>query len=155
MTLTAEPVQFQPTQAAVRSLLTNPGRILGPEELEHLCARIYSRPELWCPLIDHDGDSSAASLYQDPEVGVWVISWSPRGDSGTHGHPGSGAVLVAEGTIREERAVWDAGTLACDRHQGQSFRLCANEVHRVHNASAQRAVTIHCSSPPPEEGLGV
>ena len=91
-------------QHEVRALLTRVGDTLSPDELERLCQRIYIRGELWRPLLNLGKDRVCEALYLDSCVGVYLISWSPGDETQLHDHEGrSGAAVVAQGTIREER----------------------------------------------------
>ena len=136
-------------QHEVRALLTRVGDTLTPAELERLCQRIYIRGELWRPLLNLGEDHVCEVLYLDTCVGVYLISWSPGDDTGLHDHAGSsGGVVVAQGTIHEERPGRENADELIDRRAGSSFHFGDSEPHRIENASDLVAATIHCSSPP-------
>ena len=119
------------------------------EELERLAQRIVSHPELWRPLAGEGKERAYECLYLDDSVGIWVITWLPGNDTGMHDHDGcSSAVVVAEGTIREERPRWDGEDQIIDPTRGESFNIKPHELHRMHNVSTEPATTIHCYSPP-------
>ena len=135
-------------QHEVRALLTRLGDTLSAPELERLCQRIYIRGELWRPLLNLGKDRVCECLYLDSCVGVYLISWAPGDDTGTHDHKGSsGAVVVAQGTVlaEHERNEGIAGLRA-----GASFHFADSEPHCIANGGDLQAATIHCSSPPLE-----
>lgn len=136
-------------QHEVRALLTRLGDTLTPEELERLCQRVYIRGELWRPLLNLGRQQVCECLYLDTCVGVYLISWSPGDDTGLHDHVGnSGAVVVAQGTIREQRPGREDEVT--DLRAGASFHFNDAEPHRIENAGFLPGATIHCSSPPLE-----
>ena len=122
------------------------GDTLTPAELERLCQRVYIRGELWRPLLNLGKERVCESLYLDTCVGVHLISWSAGDSTETHDHEGSGAVVVAQGTIREERPGRDDSVL--ELRAGSSVHFADSEAHRIENPSTLQAATIHCSSPP-------
>ena len=126
------------------------GDMLAPDELERLCQRIYIRGELWRPLLDVDAERVCACLYLDTSVGVYLTTWCPGDDTGMHGHAATNAAMVvARGTIREERTTRDGGEVL-ERAAGASFQFQDSEPHRIQNASDRPAAMIHCFSPPVE-----
>jgi mannose-6-phosphate isomerase-like protein (cupin superfamily) len=146
---TAERIEPR-AQHEVRALLMRMGEMLAPDELERLSQRIYIRGELWRPLLNVNAERVCACLYRDTSVSVYLRTWCPDDDSGTHGHEGtSGAVVVAQGTIREERMT-DEGGEALELRAGSSFQFEDSEPHRIANANGLPAATIHCFSPPVE-----
>ncbi len=135
-------------QHEVRALLTRVGDTLTPAELERLCQRIYIRGELWRPLLNLGKERVCECLYLDTCVGVYLISWSPGDDTELHDHGSAGGVVVAKGTIREQRPGREDETL--ELRAGSSFCFSDSEAHRIQNTSELQAATIHCSSPPLE-----
>ena len=147
---TAERIEPR-AQHEVRALLTRVGDTLTPAELERLCQRVYIRGELWRPLLNLGKDRVCECLYLDTCVGVYLISWAPGDDTKLHDHEGrSGAAVVAQGTIREERPGPEGSGGPAELRAGASFHLEGFETHRIENASDLPAATIHCSSPPLE-----
>ena len=145
---TAERIEPR-AQHEVRALLTRMGDTLTPEELERLCQRVYIRGELWRPLLNLGKDRVCEALYLDTCVGVYLISWCPGDNTGIHDHEGSsGGVVVAQGTIREERPGRDDEVI--DMRAGTSFHFSESEPHSIANASDLPAATILCTSPPLE-----
>ena len=139
-------------QHEVRALLMRTGDRLGPNELERLSQRIYIRGELWRPLLEGStSDRVCACLYLDSSVGVYLASWCPGDGTDMHDHAGtSGAVVVAQGTIREERPGREDADEVIELRAGASFQFEDSDSHRIENASGLMAATIHCCSPPVE-----
>jgi predicted metal-dependent enzyme (double-stranded beta helix superfamily) len=124
-------------------------RLLAPDELEQLVQALVREPEVWQPLVREDGDRVHELLHLDDRVGVWVVTWMPGHDTRYHDHQRScGAVVVAEGTIREDRPRWGEDPRRIEPGAGESFSFDATEIHRMANLSGTRAVTIHAYSPP-------
>lgn len=138
-------------QHEVRALLMRMGEMLSPEELERLCQRIYIRGELWRPLLAGTDERVCACLYLDTSVGVYLASWSPGDSTEMHDHEGtSGAFVVAQGTICEERPGREGGDEVLEMRAGASDQFEDSDSHRIENASDLPAATIHCYSPPVE-----
>ena len=118
--------------------------------LRDVVDRIAAQPALWRPLVRLDaGQRHFAQLWRDDHVDVWVISWANGNDTGFHDHDvSSGAVAVVEGEIVEERLVLDGPPVAFHHRAGDVFDFDASHVHRMHQDSGTRAVSIHAYSPP-------
>ena len=119
-------------------------------ELRELVSRIAADPQRWQSLVRQDtGDRHFEQLYRDDHVDVWVISWANGNDTGFHDHDvSSGAVAVIEGEIVEERLVLSGPPVAFHHRAGDVFDFDASHVHRMHQDSGTRAVSIHAYSPP-------
>ena len=138
-------------QHEVRALLMRMGNTLSPAELERLCQRVYIRGELWRPLLAGPSDRVCACLYLDTSVGVYLASWAPGDGTPMHDHEGTdGAVVVAQGTICEERPGREGGDDVQQLRAGMSFQFEDIDTHRLLNNSDLPAATIHCYSPPVE-----
>jgi predicted metal-dependent enzyme (double-stranded beta helix superfamily) len=127
-----------------------PGRDLEPVELAELAESIAGQPDLWLPLVRHDPDQRRyESLYVDPHVGIWVISWMPGHDTGFHDHDvSSGGVAVASGMVAEERPRWGRSPERVEPGAGESIHFDNTEIHRMEHVGTEPAVTIHAYSPP-------
>jgi predicted metal-dependent enzyme (double-stranded beta helix superfamily) len=119
-------------------------------ELRELVSRIAADPRRWRSLVRQDtGERHFEQLYRDDHVDVWVISWANGNDTGFHDHDvSSGAVAVVEGEIVEERLVLSGPPVAFHHRAGDVFDFDASHVHRMHQDSGTRAVSIHAYSPP-------
>jgi mannose-6-phosphate isomerase-like protein (cupin superfamily) len=122
-------------------------------ELTALVRGIAADPAAWRPLVCHvEGERHCASYRVDAEIGIWVISWMPGQDTGWHDHAGSsGAVVVVEGEVIEERPAWAHGHRRVQAGAGQTFTFAELDVHRVVAIGDRPAVTIHAYAPPLQE----
>jgi predicted metal-dependent enzyme (double-stranded beta helix superfamily) len=120
------------------------------DELCDLVTEIANEPERWRTRVSHEsGDRHYEQLWRDDEVDVWVISWANGNDTGFHDHDvSSGAVAVVEGELVEERLVLGGPPVARHHRAGEVFDFDASHVHRMHQDSGTRAVSIHAYSPP-------
>ena len=119
-------------------------------ELRALVAGIAADERKWRPLVHHGtGDRHFEQLWRDDDVDVWVISWANGNDTGFHDHDvSSGAVAVVEGELVEERLVLGGPPVALHHGAGDVFDFDASHVHRMHQDSGARSVSIHAYSPP-------
>jgi hypothetical protein len=125
-------------------------RDLTERELRGAAARIALRPDIWSPLVHHDPDERTwQELYRDEYLGAWVICWMRGHDTGFHHHAGSaGAVIVASGTILEQRIGPLGSTVGNLYSRGAVFDFGPSVVHRVRHHGIAPATTIHVYSPP-------
>jgi Cysteine dioxygenase type I len=118
--------------------------------LRTLVARIATDPAAWRHLVRFSPDRRHfAQLLRNDHVDVWVISWMDGHDTGFHDHDLScGAVAVVEGELVEERLAI-GGVPSRRRYRiGQAFDFNASHVHRMHQDTGGRAVSIPAYSPP-------
>ena len=124
--------------------------VLERTELRELVADLAADPEPWAHLVRHD---PAQRVFQclrlDDEVEVWLICWMPGHDTGFHDHDlSSGAVVVAQGAVVEERLRL-GGPPEFQRYvPGDVFDFSPVDIHRVTHAGTTPATTIHAYSPP-------
>ena len=126
-------------------------RDLDRRELTDLVARIATDPEQWQGLVRRGTASERhfEQLWRDGHVDVWVITWTNGNDTGFHDHDLSrGAVAVVEGELIEERMVLSGEPIRFHHRAGDVFAFDASHVHRMHQDSGTRAVSIHAYSPP-------
>jgi cysteine dioxygenase type I len=127
------------------------GRDLEPSELRGAARWIAARPELWQGLVEHHPEQRIyRELLHDDHLAVWLICWLEGHDTGFHDHDGSaGAVVVAEGELREERLRIGAPPEARAFGPGDLFDFGPSDIHRVlHAGRGGPAVSVHAYSPP-------
>jgi len=124
--------------------------VLDRAELRALVARIAAEPASWRDLVRHGTpERHFEQLWRDDDVDVWVISWASGNDTGFHDHDvSSGAVAVVEGELIEERMVLSGEPIRFHHRAGEAFDFDASHVHRMHQDSGARSVSIHAYSPP-------
>jgi len=125
-------------------------RELSCEELRALAVSLGARPEEWADRVRHDPDERIfEQLYLDDNVGVWLICWSAGHDTGFHDHDvPSGAFVVVQGVLTEERLRFRAPPNSVVLEQGDSVAFDPTEIHRVLHTGDAPAVSIHTYSPP-------
>jgi mannose-6-phosphate isomerase-like protein (cupin superfamily) len=117
---------------------------------EHSWAGLVEyRPESrWTSLLDPAlaADVLDPSLHADLAVAqVWLLSWLPGQGTGLHDHGGSaGAFAVVRGTLTEHVGA-DAATVQLSGGRVRPFG--PHHVHRVRNAGAEPAVSVHVYAP--------
>jgi predicted metal-dependent enzyme (double-stranded beta helix superfamily) len=90
-----------------------------------------------------------AQLSRDDYVDIWVISWMNGHDTGFHDHDlSSGAVVVAQGAVVEERLRLGASPEVRRYVPGDIFDFSPVDIHRVTHAGTTPATTLHAYSPP-------
>lgn len=126
------------------------GRDLDRHELRSLVSSLAGQPELWRPRVHHDPRARTyEELIRDAHVGVWLNCWMDDHDTGYHDHDVSaGAVVVAEGQVREERLSIGGPPVTHTFEPGQVFDFAPSAIHRVTHAGDRPAVTINAYSPP-------
>jgi hypothetical protein len=125
-------------------------RDLSRDELRSVVASLATSSGLWRPLVRHSPEQrSFEELVRSEHLAVWLICWSEGHDTGFHDHDGSsGAVIVAEGRLREERLRVGGPPAANDYGPGQVFDFAGPDIHRVVHQGGPSAVSIHAYSPP-------
>ena len=126
------------------------GRDLSGPELQAFVSELADRPELWIHLVKHDSSQRLyEELLSDAHVTAWLICWMDDQDTGFHDHDvSSGAVAVVSGAVREQRLRIDGPPRDRGFAAGQTFHFSPADIHRVHHAGTDPAVTLHVYSPP-------
>lgn len=126
-----------------------PARNLDPVELEQLVNRLAGQPERWREHVSFaDGARHFASLYRDDYLDLWLICWTPEGDTGWHDHDlSSGAVRVIEGGLVEANPRIGGAAAVRPIRAGQSFAFGPEHIHRL-SGEQPRSVSLHAYSPP-------
>ena len=128
---------------------TLPARNLEPAELKRVVDELAADPEAWRQQTGApENGRQFASLYRDDHIDIWVITWTPSGDTGWHDHDvSSGAVRVVEGELRESHPRLGAEPDERIVGAGSSFCFGPDHIHRL-SGNAERSVSIHAYSPP-------
>jgi predicted metal-dependent enzyme (double-stranded beta helix superfamily) len=124
--------------------------ILGRAELRRIVTGLAADPEGWSHLVRHDpAQRIFECLRLDDQIEIWLICWMPGQDTGFHDHDlSSGAVVVAQGAVVEERLRL-GGPPSLRRYvPGDVFEFSPVDIHRVTHAGTTPATTIHAYSPP-------
>jgi predicted metal-dependent enzyme (double-stranded beta helix superfamily) len=124
--------------------------ILGRAELRRIVAGLAAAPEGWSHLVRHDPTQRVFEcLRLDDQIEIWLICWMPGQDTGFHDHDlSSGAVVVAQGAVVEERLRL-GGPPSLRRYvPGDVFDFSPVDIHRVTHAGTTPATTVHAYSPP-------
>jgi predicted metal-dependent enzyme (double-stranded beta helix superfamily) len=119
-------------------------------ELRDVVAALAAHPEPWAHLVRHDPAQRVFEcLRLDDQVEIWLICWMPGQDTGFHDHDlSSGAVVVAQGAVVEER-LRIGGPPSVRRYTpGDVFDFSPVDIHRVTHAGTTPATTLHAYSPP-------
>jgi predicted metal-dependent enzyme (double-stranded beta helix superfamily) len=126
------------------------GRDLDGDELRRLVAELASRPEAWRHLVSHDpAQRIYRQLWRDEHVVAWLICWMRDHDTGFHDHDlSSGAVVVAQGAVVEERLRLGGAPSVRRYVPGDVFDFSPADIHRVTHAGTTPATTVHAYSPP-------
>jgi predicted metal-dependent enzyme (double-stranded beta helix superfamily) len=127
-----------------------PPRALERAELRDVVAALAACPEPWAHLVRHDPAQRVFEcLRLDDQIEIWLICWMPGHDTGFHDHDlSSGAVVVAQGAVVEER-LRVGGPPEVQRYgPGDVFDFSPVDIHRVIHAGNTPATTLHAYSPP-------
>jgi hypothetical protein len=129
--------------------LSLPKRNLHSDELEALVNRLAQQPDIWrSHVLFSDGARHFASLYRDDWVDVWLISWTPEGDTGWHDHDlSSGAVRVIKGALIEANPRMGTEAVVRVVRADESFAFGPEHIHRL-SGHAEHSVSLHAYSPP-------
>jgi predicted metal-dependent enzyme (double-stranded beta helix superfamily) len=119
-------------------------------ELRELVAALAADPSSWAHLVRHDPEQRIFQcLRLDDDVEVWLICWMPGHDTGFHDHDlSSGAVVVAQGSVVEERLRLGGAPEVRRYVPGDVFDFSPMDIHRVIHAGSTPATTLHAYSPP-------
>ena len=107
-------------------------------------------PQPWGHLVRHDPAQRVFEcLRLDDQLEIWLICWMPGHDTGFHDHDlSSGAVVVAQGAVVEERLRAGRPARAPPLRAGRRLRLLACR-HPPRDPRRQTpATTLHAYSPP-------
>jgi predicted metal-dependent enzyme (double-stranded beta helix superfamily) len=124
--------------------------ILGRAELRSVVSALAADPSGWSHLVRHDPAQRVVEcLRLDDQIEIWLICWMPGHDTGFHDHDlSSGAVVVAQGAVVEERLRL-GGAPSLKRYvPGDVFDFSPVDIHRVTHAGTTPATTLHAYSPP-------
>ena len=90
-------------------------------------------------------------ISEDETHNAWLIAWAPESALAAHDHGDScAAVHVLRGGLiewyrdRHDVAAWNVREL----NAGTTILVPPARVHEVHNATRQRALSVHVYSPP-------
>jgi predicted metal-dependent enzyme (double-stranded beta helix superfamily) len=125
-------------------------RVLERVELRERVAGLAADPSSWVHLVRHDPAQRVFEcLHLDDEVEIWLICWMPGHDTGFHDHDlSSGAVVVAQGAVVEERMRIGAPASVRRYVPGDVFDFSPVDIHRVIHAGTTPSTTLHAYSPP-------
>jgi predicted metal-dependent enzyme (double-stranded beta helix superfamily) len=126
------------------------GHDLSEEELLAVAREFAAQPELWSEHVAHDPTQRTyRQLLRDEHLDVWLLCWSHDHDTGFHDHDlSSGAVVVAQGAVVEERLRLGGPPSVRRYVPGDVFEFSPVDIHRVTHAGTTPATTIHAYSPP-------
>jgi predicted metal-dependent enzyme (double-stranded beta helix superfamily) len=119
-------------------------------QLREIVAALAANPDPWAHLVRHDPAQRVFEcLRLDDQVEIWLICWMPGHDTGFHDHDlSSGAVVVAQGAVVEERLRLGAPPSVNRYTPGAVFDFSPVDIHRVVHAGTTPATTLHAYSPP-------
>jgi predicted metal-dependent enzyme (double-stranded beta helix superfamily) len=125
-------------------------RDLTRDELRTVVSSLSTSSGLWRPLVRHSPEQrSYEQLVLNEHLAVWLICWMEGHDTGFHDHDGSsGAVIVVDGLLREERLRVGGPPAANVYRPGDVFDFAGPDIHRVVHPGGAPAVSIHAYSPP-------
>jgi hypothetical protein len=129
--------------------LSLPARNLVPAELEQLVNRLADQPERWREHVSFTAAARRyASLYRDDYLDLWVLCWTPAGDTGWHDHDlSAGAVRVIAGGLIEANPRIGGEPAFRSVRAGQSFSFGPEHIHRLSGDQAA-SISLHAYSPP-------
>jgi predicted metal-dependent enzyme (double-stranded beta helix superfamily) len=119
-------------------------------DLRSLVTDLAADPASWRHLVRHDPNKRTyEQIMLNEQVGVWLICWMNDHDTGFHDHDvSSGAVIVVDGLLREERLRVGREPASRIYSPGEIFEFRASDIHRMSHAGGGPAVSIHAYSPP-------
>ena len=119
-------------------------------QLRQLVAELAAEQERWRALVRHDCAKRVFEpVLDEPAVEAWLICWMPGHDTGFHDHDlSSGAVVVAQGAVVEERLRLGAPPSVRRYVPGDVFDFSPVDIHRVVHAGSSPTTTLHAYSPP-------
>jgi predicted metal-dependent enzyme (double-stranded beta helix superfamily) len=120
------------------------------EVLAAVVSELAVRPDLWRGLARHD---RLVRWYErvalTGTVEVWLIGWWPGQHTPLHDHGGASGALAVVGGVLEETLVRPSRPARTRRlPAGTLLRMPPSTIHRVGNAHALPATSIHAYSPP-------
>ncbi|WP_432157734.1 cysteine dioxygenase [Streptomyces sp. bgisy153] len=113
-------------------------------EFAGLARRVAADRAQWEPLVRYDATTRwYHRLRTGPGYEVWLLSWLPGQDSGTHDHgPSSGVLTVLDGTLTER-----TGRATRALAAGAQRVFAPGCVHEVVNDTLEPAVSLHVYFP--------
>ena len=129
---------------------TSAPAVLGRSELREIVGGLAADPGPWADRVRHDPAQRVFEcLRLDEQVEIWLICWMPGHDTGFHDHDlSSGAVVVAQGAVVEERLRLGGPPDVRRYVPGDVFDFSPVDIHRVTHAGTTPATTLHAYSPP-------
>ena len=123
--------------------------------LAGVATRLAAQRSLWEPLVAFDPVSRYyARLAAEPAFEAWLLTWVPGQGTDWHDHGGSaGAFVTLRGTLTEEHATTSpvgpprVVPAARELTPGTLRAFGTQHVHRVTNAGAEPAVSLHVYAP--------
>ena len=111
---------------------------------------LAAAPGRWAPHVRHRADQRIFVPLDAPTgTEAWLICWMPGHDTGFHDHDlSSGAVVVAQGSVVEERLRLGGAPEVRRYVPGDVFDFSPMDIHRVVHAGGTPATTLHAYSPP-------
>ncbi|WP_216215823.1 cysteine dioxygenase [Amycolatopsis aidingensis] len=153
MTQSIAPAEIHPriTDPLLPSLLSQNSPLWTPRQLNELTSTVTT--ELTTALrglLRFDADQRWwARLALTDGVELWLLSWLPGQQTRPHDHGGAaGSFTVLQGELTEEYR-YPGGPVRQRVHTaGDGLGFGAGRAHRVGNASAAPAASVHAYSPP-------
>ena len=120
--------------------------IVGRAELRDIVSGLAADPRPWAHLVRHDPAQRVFEcLRLDDQLEIWLICWMPGHDTGFHDHDlSSGAVVVSQGAVVEERLRLGAPPALRRYVPGDVFDFSPVDIHRVtHSGNARPRRCMH------------
>jgi predicted metal-dependent enzyme (double-stranded beta helix superfamily) len=124
-------------------------RAVTPARLVATAQRLVAEAEHWRHRVGFaPEDRTAVRIERTDEYEAWALGWLPGQDTGTHDHIGSNAALcVVEGHLRLRSTAETGPTRTHALAPGTVRVIGSTDAHRLWNAAAEPAVSIHVYAP--------